>query len=112
MRKCWGEARNDRFIVGCSGATVYIYDKDGTELAKFKDFPYAYRAVFKPGTDIIAVKSTAGYLGFYKAGSAGRGLCFHPRREVFLQHRKATSLGADTARDIRSGELHEGAYGV
>lgn len=112
MRKCQGEARNDRFIVGCNGATVYIYDKDGTELAKFKDFPYAYRAVFKPGTNILAVKSTAGYLGFYdldsltlikkivvtRLGAQDEGFAFTPDGRYFYniekpRHSARTQLG-------------------
>lgn len=65
MRKCWGFCKNSTYSVGCNGATIYIYDKNGKELAKFKDFPYAYKAAFMPETNIIAVKSTSGYLGFY-----------------------------------------------
>lgn len=65
MRKFWGFYQNDSYSVGCNGGTVYIYDVNGKELAKFKDFSYAYKAVFMPNTNIIAVKSTIGYLGFY-----------------------------------------------
>lgn len=65
MRKFWGFYDNGKFRVGCSGAAVYVYDSNDKELAKFKDFPYTYRAAFMPVKNIIAVKSTAGYLGFY-----------------------------------------------
>ena len=65
MRKFWGLYKNDKYIVGCNGATVYVYDTDWKELAKFNDFPYAYNGAFKPGSNVIAVKSTEGYLGFY-----------------------------------------------
>lgn len=69
MRKFWGFYKNESFNVGCTGGTVYIYDSNGKELKKFKDFPYAYKAAFMPNNDIIAVKSTAGYIGFYNLDS-------------------------------------------
>lgn len=65
MRKFWGFYKNESFSVGCNGATVYIYDNNGKELKRFKDFPYVYKAAFLPNTNIISVKSTAGYIGFY-----------------------------------------------
>lgn len=65
MKKFWGFYSNGKYSVGCNGATVYIYDCNGVELARFKDFPYAYKAAFLPNSNIIAVKSTEGYLGFY-----------------------------------------------
>lgn len=65
MRKFWTYISNGEYSVGCSGATVYVYDKEGEELARFKDFPYGYDAVFCPGRNLIAVKSAASYLGFY-----------------------------------------------
>lgn len=40
MRKFWGFYKNESYSVGCNGGTVYIYDSTGTELAKFRDFPY------------------------------------------------------------------------
>ena len=69
MRKFWGLYKNDKFIVGCNGSTVYVYDTDWQELVRFKDFPYAYNGAFKPGSNVIAVKSTEGYLGFYDLDS-------------------------------------------
>lgn len=65
MRKFCGFYKNKSFSVGCSGETVYIYDNNGKELKRFKDFSYAYNAVFMPNTNIIAVKSTEGCIGFY-----------------------------------------------
>lgn len=38
-------------------------------MAKFRHFPYAYTAIFKPNSNIIAVKSTEGFLGFYDLDS-------------------------------------------
>lgn len=65
MRKFWGFYKNASYSVGCNGATVYVYNSDEKELARFKNFPYAYSAAFKPHSNIIAVKSTEGCLGFY-----------------------------------------------
>lgn len=65
MRKFWGFYDNGTYRVGCNGATVYVYDSQDNEVAKFKDFPYAYKGMFMPGRNIIVIKSTEGYLGFY-----------------------------------------------
>ena len=70
MRRFWGFYQNESYSVGCSGASVYVFDKEGKELARFRDFPYAYSAAFMPGHDnILAVKSTDGVLGFYDLNS-------------------------------------------
>ena len=69
MRKFWGFYKNRSYSVGCNGGSIYIYGQNGKELAKFKDFPYAYTAAFKPNSNIVAVKSTEGYLGFYDLDS-------------------------------------------
>lgn len=42
MRRFWSFYQNESYQVGCSGRTVYIYDKAGNELAKFRDIPFAY----------------------------------------------------------------------
>lgn len=65
MRKFWGFYKNDAFSAGCNGGTVFVYDNNGRELYRFKDIPYAYKAAFMPGRNIIAVKSTMGYICFY-----------------------------------------------
>ena len=61
--------KNESYSVGCNGRTVYIYDLTGKELAKFRNFPSAHTAAFKPDSNMIAVKSTAGDLGFYDLDS-------------------------------------------
>ncbi len=65
MRKFWGFYDNGKYRVGCNGGTIYIYDKNNVELAKFKDIKYAYAGAFKPGTNILAAKSTEGKLAVY-----------------------------------------------
>ena len=65
MKHFWGFYQNEFYRVGCTGGAIYIYDKAGNEIARFKDFPYVYTAAFMPERNIIAVKSTEGILGFY-----------------------------------------------
>ena len=102
MRKFWGFYKNESYSVGCNGGTVYIYDSTGTELAKFRDFPYAYTAAFKPNSNVIAVKSTEGFLGFYdldsltlikkitvtRAGAQDEGFAFTPDGRYFYNIEK------------------------
>lgn len=102
MRKFWGFYINEKYSIGCNGGTVYVYDSNGKELAKFKDFPYAYKAAFKPNSNIIAVKSTAGYLGFYnleqlslikrviasRQGAQDEGFAFSPDGNFFYNIEK------------------------
>ena len=65
MRKFWCYISNGIYSVGCTGQTVYVYDKEGKELAKFKDIKYGYKAVFSPTQNIFIVKSTGAYFAVY-----------------------------------------------
>lgn len=65
MRKFWGYTSNVNYSVGCTGGTVYIYDCDGTELAKFKDIPSVYSSVFSPDGNLFVARSTRAYFGVY-----------------------------------------------
>lgn len=57
--------QNDQYAVGTTGQTVYVYDRAGKELAKFKDMKYAYKAMFCPNKPLLMVKSTDVWFGFY-----------------------------------------------
>ena len=61
----WSFIGNDSYNIGCTGQTVYLYDKQGVELARFKDLTYAYTAAISPKNDLFVVKSTAGRLAVY-----------------------------------------------
>lgn len=37
MPQFWSCIGNDQFNIGCTGQTVYVYDKAGKELARFKE---------------------------------------------------------------------------
>ena len=65
MRRYWSLIGNDKYHIGCTGQTVYLLDKDNTELAKFKDLPYAYASAVSPNGDIFVIKSTEGRLAVY-----------------------------------------------
>ena len=56
---------NEKYGVGCTGQTVWVWDKNDTVIAKFKDLIYAYRAAFSPRGDIFVVKSAEAWLAVY-----------------------------------------------
>jgi len=92
MRKFVGQAETEKYKVGCTGQTVYLYDASGAELAKFKDIKYGYMPLFSPDKDLFVVKSTGGWMAAYSAGrkclikkwplkekaSQDDGFCFSP----------------------------------
>lgn len=64
-KKFWTFIEGDKYNIGLTGSTVYVYDKNGTELATFKDLTYAYNAVISPLGDIFVVKTTDGRMAIY-----------------------------------------------
>ncbi len=99
MKKFWGCASNDMFFVGCTGHTVYLYDKDGNELGKFKDITYGYAPMISPDGTLFIVKSTEGRLAIYSLktfslikkfrfskvdGAQDDGFCFSPDGKLFF----------------------------
>lgn len=65
MRSFVGFTSNGEYCVGCTGQTVYLYNKNGKELAKFKDLIYAYSPLISPDGKIFVVKSTEGRFAIY-----------------------------------------------
>jgi len=103
MRQFWGEARDKSHIVGCTGQTVYVYDAEANELAKFKDITYGYLPVISPDGRLCVVKSTAGLLAVYDLnalqlvkkfrfssidGAQDENLCFSPNGRWLLNIEK------------------------
>ena len=99
MRKFWSYIENDKYGVGCTGQTVYLYDKNGTELKKFKDLPYAYKSAFSPLGNIFVIKTTGGRLAVYSLdtlslikkfryskvdGAQDDGFCFSSDGKYFI----------------------------
>ena len=60
MRGFWSLIENDKYKIGCTGKTVCLFDKQDNEIAKFRDFPYAYTSAISPRGDIFVVKTTEG----------------------------------------------------
>ena len=95
--KFWGFCENENYKVGCTGASVYIFDRTGNEITRFKGLRYAYYAKFMPGTNIIVVKTTEGMLLIYdldkldlvkkivisRHGCQDGGFCFSPDGKWF-----------------------------
>ncbi len=65
MRDYWSLIGNDRYEIGCTGQTVFLLDKKGTEIAKFRDLNYAYDAAVSPRGDLFVVNSSEGILAVY-----------------------------------------------
>lgn len=99
MKKFWSYVSNDKFSVGCTGQTVYLYDKAGNELRKFKDIIYGYTPMFSPDGTLFVVKSTEGRLAVYSLetlslikkfrfskvdGAQDDGFCFSPDGKFFI----------------------------
>ena len=94
-----GYTSNEEFSVGCTGQTVYLYDKDNNELRKFKDIIYAYAPIISPNGKLFVVKSTVGRLAVYSletfslikkfrfskiAWAQDDGFCFSPDGKLFF----------------------------
>lgn len=65
MKKFKSYIKNEKYAIGCTGGTVYVYDLEGSELAKFKDLKYGYDPMFNPVRNEFIVKSTDGRLAYY-----------------------------------------------
>ena len=48
-----------------SKKTVYIFNKDGREITKFKDLDYGYIGCVSPNEDLLVVKSLSGRIAVY-----------------------------------------------
>jgi sugar lactone lactonase YvrE len=99
MKKFWGYVSNNDFSVGCTGQTVFLYDKDGNELGKFKDIIYGYTPMISPDGTLFIIKSTDGRLAVYSLetfslikkfrfskvdGAQDDGFCFSPEGKFFI----------------------------
>lgn len=111
MRNYWSLIENEKYKVGCTGQTVYLLDKQNTEIAKFKDLPYAYASGISPRGDIFVIKTTEGRLAVYSFsppvlirkfryskvdGSQDDNFCFSPDGKEFYnieKHIDSTKTG-------------------
>lgn len=123
MKKFWGYASNDKFSVGCTGQTVYLYDEDGNELSKFKDIMYGYTPMISPDGTLFIVKSTEGRLAVYSLqtfslikkfrfskvdGAQDDGFCFSPDGKLFfnVERQQDTLHSAISVYDTTDFSLH------
>ena len=65
MPSFWSYIGNGQHSVGCTGQSVYLYDKNGTELARFNGLRYVYQAAISPGGDHFVTVSVEGILSVY-----------------------------------------------
>ena len=65
VKNFWGYISTEKYSVGTTGGCVYIYDKTGTELARFKDMHYAYDLAFFPDGKRLVVRSNEGLIAIY-----------------------------------------------
>ena len=99
MKKFWGYVSNNEFSVGCTGQTVFLYNKDGKELCEFKDIIYGYTPMISPDGTLFVVKSTEGKLAVYSLetlslikkfrfskvdGAQDDGFCFSSDGKYFI----------------------------
>lgn len=99
MKKFWGYTSNDKYSVGCTGQTVYLYDTDGNEVGKFKDIIYGYTPMISPDGTLFIIKSTDGRLAVYSLETFSLikkfrfskvdeaqddGFCFSPDGKFFI----------------------------
>lgn len=63
--KFWSYLETDKYNIGLTSRTIYIYDKQGNEVIKFKDLNYAYRGCVSNKQDLLVVKSTEGRMAIY-----------------------------------------------
>ena len=98
MKNFWGYYENENYAVGCTGGSVYVYNRDGEELARFRDLTYAYTAKFMPGTNIIVVKTTEGHLAVYNLEQ------LQLVKKIFITGTGAQDHGFAFSRDVRDGE--------
>ena len=99
MKRFCSYVENGRYGVGCTGQTVYVYDNEGVEIAKFKDLPYANKPAFSPSGDVFIVKTTEGRLAVYSLktlslikkfryskvdGAQDDGFCFSSDGKYFI----------------------------
>ena len=55
----------DKYNIGLTSRTVYIYDKQGNEIIRFKDLIYAYMGCVSNIHDLLVVKSSGGRIAIY-----------------------------------------------
>lgn len=63
--KFWTYLETDKYNIGLTTRTVYIYDKQGNEIIRFKDLIHAYMGCVSNNQDLLVVKSAMGKIAIY-----------------------------------------------
>ncbi|MBO5371825.1 MAG: hypothetical protein J6A75_03790 [Lachnospiraceae bacterium] len=105
MKNFWGYYDNGTYRVGCTGGSVYVYNQENKELARFQDMRYIYVGAFMPDANIFVAKSTEGTLAVYdldrlvlvkkivitRIGAQDEGFAFSPDGKYFYNIEKPKS---------------------
>ena len=65
IKKYWTHIKTNKYDIYLTSKTVYIFNKDGREIKKFKDLDYGYRGCVSPNEDLLVVKSSSGRIAVY-----------------------------------------------
>ena len=57
--------KTNKYDIYLTSKTVYIFNKDGREIKKFKDLDYGYMGCVSPNEDLLVVKSSSGRIAVY-----------------------------------------------
>lgn len=64
-KKYWTHIKTNKYDIYLTSKTVYIFNKDGREIKKFKDLDYGYMGCVSPNEDLLVVKSSSGRIAVY-----------------------------------------------
>lgn len=64
-KKFWTYLETDRYNIGLTNKTTYIFDKNGNKKAKFSDLNFANKGCVSPDKNTLVVKSTDGRIAIY-----------------------------------------------
>jgi len=65
MKKYYGFFNNGKYKVGCNGGSIYVFDQEDVELARFKGLSNTYKGAFHPEENIFVAKSVGGLIVVY-----------------------------------------------
>ena len=65
IKKYWTHIKTNKYDIYLTSKTVYIFNKDGRVIKKFKDLDYGYMGCVSPNEDLLVVKSSSGRIAVY-----------------------------------------------
>ena len=64
-KQFWTYLETDKYNIGLTSKTVYVYDKEGNEIINFKDLNYGYNGCVSNNQELLVVKSSEGRIAVY-----------------------------------------------